>query len=121
MPSRKVPALVEEQWDRLINCVCYVEMMRRPDLLTPEQAQELKRILWAMRPRKKGKRRSEWQPFSALLNVYIEDSGGNVSEACRALAGDDWESLYGWYYSPGNSGRRSLRSRVRGTRGSVSK
>jgi hypothetical protein len=89
--------------------------------LTPEQANELKHFLWAMRPRKQGKHRSEWEPLSALLNAYIESFGGNVSKACREVAGDDWKSLYGWYYSAGNNGRRSHRSRGRRTRGSVSK
>jgi hypothetical protein len=94
--------LAEEQWDRLITCVCYVEMMR-PDLLTPEQANELKRFLWAIRPRKKGRRRSEWESLYAMLEAYIEGCQGNVSHACKEFAKEilhepeDWERLRDWY------------------------
>ena len=100
MPSRKVPGLAEEQWDRLINCVCYVEMMR-PDLLTPEQANELKRFLWAMRPRKRHRPRSELEIFLPMIEAHIR-AGHSVGKSCREVGliiREDPERLRRLFYS----------------------
>jgi hypothetical protein len=94
MPAKKLPPTSVEICDDLIDGVCIAEMLHH---LTTERAKRAKAYVWKIRPRKRQKRRSDLEPFLALIETHIKENGGNKSKACRdvgAIIGEDYKRLW---------------------------
>jgi len=71
-----------EECDLLGDCIRITEMFT--NLLTEEQARQLKERVLANRPRERHRPRSELEHFLPMLEAHIEHLG-NVNKSCREV------------------------------------